>query len=119
MLPRQCDTGETGEQARVIDRMFKPMWLRRQDVTSCDKQPITLNGRKALCLIYVWCASVAATDMCRCSTIELTRMMELATLQARVIGLSVFGSRNQVSDHGVGTVQRSCVPDRTHHALSP
>ena len=32
---------------------------------------------------------------------------------ARFIGLSVFGSRNQAKDHGLRTVQRSCVPDLT------
>ena len=31
------------------------------------------------------------------------------------IGLSVFGSRNQAKDHGLRTVQRSCVPDPTSH----
>ena len=35
--------------------------------------------------------------------------------EARFIGLSVFGSRNQAKDHGLRTVQRSCVPDLTSH----
>ena len=33
--------------------------------------------------------------------------------------LSVCGSRSQAKDHGLGTMQRCCVPDQTPHTLSP
>ena len=36
----------------------------------------------------------------------------------RFISLSVCGSSSQAKDHGLGTVQRSCVPDLTPHTLS-
>ena len=31
----------------------------------------------------------------------------------------VFGSRNQATDHRLGTVAANCAPDLTSHALSP